>query len=137
MTSRAFVDTNVLVYLFDDDEPVKQARARELLVAGEHHLVLSTQVLGELFVTVTRKLARPLAGDVAADVVAALAELTVVPTDLALVLAALETSRVAQLSYWDALIVEAAASAGCDRVLTEDLAGGSTIRGVLIDNPFA
>jgi predicted nucleic acid-binding protein len=50
---------------------------------------------------------------------------------------AIETSRMAQLSYWDALTIEAAASAGCDRVLTEDLATGSIIRGVRIDNPFS
>ena len=62
MASRTFFDTNVLVYLFDADSPGKQARAREAL--GERladgAVVVSTQVLQEFFVTVTRKLARPL-----------------------------------------------------------------------------
>ncbi|NBC12189.1 MAG: PIN domain-containing protein, partial [Gammaproteobacteria bacterium] len=55
-----FLDTNVLVYIFDGDEPDKQAVARQLLRdSGE--IRLSTQVLSEFYVTVTRKLARPLA----------------------------------------------------------------------------
>ncbi len=62
---------------------------------------------------------------------------TVVSPDVPMVHKAIETSRMAQLSYWDALTIEAAASAGCDRVLTEDLATGSIFRGVRIDNPFS
>lgn len=54
-----FIDTNVLVYLFDTDAPARQAVARGLLAAGP--FVLSTQMLSAFFVTVTRKLARPLA----------------------------------------------------------------------------
>ncbi len=137
MSFRAFLDTNVVVYLFDDDEPKKQARARAVLGDREFDLVVSTQVLGEVYVTLTRKLARPLAPEAAADAIDALAELPVVHTDVALVRVAIETSRQTQLSYWDALIVEAAASAGCDQLLTEDLATGSTLRGVAVVNPFA
>lgn len=57
MSDRAFLDTNVLVYAFDADSPVKQAIARRLLeeLALRGRCVLSTQVLQELFVTVTRK----------------------------------------------------------------------------------
>ena len=58
---RCFVDSNVLVYLFDDDFPAKQSRARELIAEGPGDLVLSVQVLGEFFHVATRKLRRPLA----------------------------------------------------------------------------
>lgn len=44
---RWFVDTNVLVYLFDSDSPDRQAKARRILEANEDRIVLSTQVLGE------------------------------------------------------------------------------------------
>ena len=54
-----FVDTNVLVYLFDADAPEKQACARENLCDERDRLVVSVQVLGEFYVTVTRKLAVP------------------------------------------------------------------------------
>lgn len=64
-----FVDTNVLVYLFGADAPNKQARARELRRNGRDCLAVSVQVPGEFYVTVTRKLAKPLTPDAAAQVV--------------------------------------------------------------------
>lgn len=136
-TARSFVDTNVLVYAFDDGEPAKRDRARELLAAPDAPLTISAQVIGEFYVVVTRKLATPLDDADAAVAVAELLRLPVVPLDGELARAAIATSRSARLSYWDALIVEAAAAAGCDRLLTEDLAHGATIRSVRIENPFA
>ncbi len=58
MTDRVFLDTNILVYLFDTDTPVKQRRARQLLSSQtlQARLMLSTQVLQEFYVSVTRKL---------------------------------------------------------------------------------
>jgi predicted nucleic acid-binding protein len=136
MPARAFVDTNVLVYAFDDADPAKRDRARWLL-ADDVPLVISAQVIGEFYVVVTRKLAIPLSEAHASAAVDELLRLPVVPIDAELTRAAVSTSRAAQLSYWDALIIEAAAAAGCDRVLTEDLAAGSTIRSVRVENPFA
>ncbi len=136
MSVRCFVDTNVAVYLYDADEPAKRDRAFEVFADPERHLVLSSQVLSEFFVTVTRKLATPLDHPSAADAVDSLTQLEVVAVDHTLVARAIETSSQHQLSYWDALIVEAAASTRCDTLLSEDLAGGSTIRGVRIENPF-
>ena len=66
-----------------------------------------------------------------------LAKLDVVSVDVQLVLAAVDTSRTAKISLWDALIIEAASRAGCERVLSEDLNAGQVIRGVRIENPFA
>jgi predicted nucleic acid-binding protein len=136
MTVRSFVDTNVAVYLFDADEPAKQQVAREVFESSDLQLVVSTQVLGEFFVTVTRKLRRPMDAATAAEAVAELARLPVVIVDVPLVGAAIETSGRSQVSYRDALIVEAAAAAGCAQLLTEDLAAGATIHGVRIENPF-
>lgn len=130
-----FVDTNVLVYAFDGRDPVKQAQAIAVL-EGREHLVISAQVLGEFYVTVTRKLAEPLSEAAAGDVIERLAQLPVVPTDARLVAAATATSRDSRISYWDALIVEAAVTADCDRLLSEDLADGAVIRGVRVENPF-
>ena len=136
MTTRWFVDTNVAVYLFDDDEPVKQRVARDLVDSDDAgRLVISTQVLGEFYVTTTRKLHLDL-GTVHAAM-AALSQFPVVATDLALVRAGVDTAERHQISYWDALIIEAAVVSGCDRVLTEDLAPGSTLRRIEIVNPFA
>lgn len=136
MTVRAFLDTNVVVYLFDSDEPDKQATARSLLASPDYQFVVSTQVLGEFYVTVTRKLARPLDAATAAAAVDRLGELFVVGTDAALVRSAIRTTREAQLSYWDALVVEAAASLPCEVLLSEDMAHGAVLRGVRVVNPF-
>jgi predicted nucleic acid-binding protein len=134
---KAFLDTNVLVYAFDHDEPAKRERAQEVLEnARSGALALSAQVLGEFYVTVTRKLARPLDAAVAGEALDWLGLLHVVALDAALVGAAVRTSRSSRLSYWDALIVAAAEAAGCGRLLSEDLNDGQTIGSVRIENPF-
>lgn len=129
-----FLDANVLVYLFDADAPAKQARARELLSAGP--LVLSAQVLSEFYVTVTRKLGRPLDPARASRAVADLCAFPVRDLSASLVLAAVRRSQESGLSYWDALIVETALDAGARVLLTEDLQDGQVIGGLRVENPF-
>jgi predicted nucleic acid-binding protein len=139
MTGRTFLDSNILVYSVDEGpaEKAKHDRAVELLLANPDELVISTQVLQEFYVVTTRKLKPPLSEERAARAVRGIAKLDVVGVDVPLVLAAVDTSRTAQLSLWDALIIEAASRAGCDRVLSEDLNAGQIIRGVRIENPFS
>jgi predicted nucleic acid-binding protein len=137
MTERSFVDTNVLVYRFDHGEPAKRAVAKRLLdnaVPGS--LVISTQVLQEFYVVTTRKLARPLRPDQASEAVEHLSALPVVGADADFVRSGIDLSQTTGLSLWDALIVQAAAEARCDRILSEDLQDGTTIQGVRVDNPF-
>jgi predicted nucleic acid-binding protein len=138
MTGPAFVDTNVWVYAVDHADPVKQARAREVLGdASGAPLITSAQVLGEFYATVTRKLAQPVAHADAARMVERMRRLPVVEVDADRVMAAIEGSRSWQVSYWDALIVVAAQAAGCSRLLSEDLRSGATYGGVRVENPFA
>jgi len=133
-----FFDTNVLVYLFDNDAPSKREQARTLfqrhVQAGS--LLISTQVLQELYVTLTRKLAVPLPEPDAREVIASLAELPVAQNDASTVLAAIDLSRRRQLSFWDALIIEAARRGGANVLLSEDLQHGQDIEGVRVENPF-
>jgi predicted nucleic acid-binding protein len=133
---RPFVDTNVLVYAHDRDEPHKQATAHRVLDEHAHDLVVSTQVLTEFYVATTRKLARPLDPERATRQVDELGRGTVVSVDVDLVRAAIALSRDRQLSLWDALIVRAAQRGGCDTVLTEDLQDGAMFDGIVIRNPF-
>lgn len=136
--NRTFVDTNVLVYAFDSDARGKRARASEILDShgGERELVISTQVLQEFYVTVTRKLGAPLTPEGALASVRDLAKLPVVQIDPSAVLRAIELAQAHQVSLWDALILRAAADAGCDEVLTEDLHDGWQVVGVTVRNPF-
>jgi predicted nucleic acid-binding protein len=64
------------------------------------------------------------------------ARLTCVPVDADLVLRAIRAGQRWQLSHWDALMVVAARQAGCDRLLTEDLADGASYEGLRVENPF-
>lgn len=138
MTGKTFLDSNILVYSVDESpvEKAKHARAIELLSADPESLVVSTQVLQEFYVVATRKLRSPLSEERAERAVRGIAKLDVVGVDASLVLAAIDTSRTVQISLWDALIIEAASRAGCDRILSEDLNTGQAIRGVTIENPF-
>ena len=136
--SRAFVDTNVLLYAHDASETVKQPIARSVLEAlwQEGTGALSTQVLQEFYVVATKKLRRPLARDEAREIVQLYATWPVVVIDPMLVLAATRIEEGHQLSFWDALIVEAARISGAERLITEDLQAGRVVEGVRFENPF-
>ncbi len=136
MAGRSFLDTNILAYAVDDADVGKRDVARELIAAPEERLVVSTQVLSEFYVVTTRKLASPLSEQDAARAVEALSKLPTVVMDQALVRSGIGISREARLSLWDGLILAAASAGGCDRVLTEDLADGASIRSVRVENPF-
>jgi len=138
MPSRTFFDTNVLVYLFDADAPRKQTRAREILARSleQEEAVVSTQVLQEFFVTVTRKLERPLTAAAAEAALQRLMALPVVQIDPEMILAAAVCSRRDRISFWDALILTTASAAGCERVLSEDLQHGRSFGTVQVVNPF-
>ena len=136
MTDRVFVDTNVWVYAVDAGEPAKQAVARALLAGARSELVLSAQVLGEFYVTATRKLAAAVEPQVAARMVSEMARLPVVPIDAESVRAAVSLSEGSRMSYWDALIVTSAQAAGCTHLLSEDLADGATDGRVRVRDPF-
>lgn len=131
-----FLDTNVVVYAFDNDEPVKQARARQVM-SERPDAVISTQVLLEWYSVVTRKFSPPMRTDLAVQALASLAELEVIAADAELVVRAAETSATHQVSIWDAMIIESASLAGCEILLSEDLSDGVSIRGVTVRNPFA
>jgi len=136
---KTFFDTNVLVYAFDVDAPAKRKKAAQLLseraAAGE--VLVSTQVLQEFYVTVTRKLARPLAEELALVATRELTAFPVVNVDANLVVAAIGSSREHRISFWDALIVEAARSGGASVLYSEDFSDGRSFAGATVKNPFA
>lgn len=138
MTEPIFVDTNVWVYAVDGADPARRKRALEATApAPGRDLVVSTQVLTEFYAVVTRKLAVPVPVEDAEGMVRQLAVLPVVAIDGSLVVSAIAGSREWQISIWDALILRAAAVAGCRRLLSEDLADGTTYGSVVVENPFA
>lgn len=135
----AFVDSNVLIYAVARDEPEKQARAREIVARGfaEGCFAISTQVMLEVYVNVTRKARIKLSHAEASDYVRALAEWTVVGMTPDVALAALALAERARISPWDAAILESARRAGCKTVLSEGLSDARSYGGVLVQNPFS
>lgn len=134
----AFVDTNVLVYALANDDarrsPPAVALIRGLTESGA--LRTSTQVLAELFVTVTRKGRARVTTEEALDYLDQIATCPVVLLDFPAIRAAVELASTAKLSFWDALIIVAASRCGALRLYTEDLQHGRKILGVEIVNPF-
>lgn len=138
MSDRVFIDTNVFVYLFDSDEPAKQDAARNLLdrLAKEATMVASTQVLQEFYVSVTRKLARPLSPEDAVAATRGIATYHVTQVDPSMVFSAVTLHQKERISFWDALIVRAALESDCELLLSEDLQHGRRFGKLTVDNPF-
>lgn len=134
-----FVDTNVLVYAHDaaDDErrPLAQRLLAELWRSDTG--TLSVQVLQEFYNTATRKLVPPLQPAVARRVVADYSEWQVVTTDPLLIISASRLSEVHSVSFWDALIVEAALRAGATELVSEDMQDGQRFGALRVRNPFS
>jgi predicted nucleic acid-binding protein len=134
-----FVDSNILVYLFDDADPAKKATATRLIDAAvdNESATISFQVVQEVLNTVTRKLAVPLRPERAQfmldEVLSPIWRVWPTPD---LYHQAIRIHGRYQYGFYDALIIAAALEAGCDRLLTEDLQHGQVIEGVRIENPF-
>ena len=133
MSDKYFIDTNVFVYVYDEDDPVKQRVAKGILRQAliDEDAVISFQVIAE-FIAASSKFTDQLPASGLRDYVAAvLGPLCEVNYSMDLIHAALSLREQASLSWWDAQW------AGCKRLLTEDLPDGQIIGGVRIENPFA
>ncbi len=137
MSDRTFVDTNVLIYAHDVDAKAKHDVAKAALRELWHQRsgVLSTQVLQEFYVNVTRKIATPLPKDAARLVVSAYSIWCsdITPQEIA---AAFRIEDESKIGFWDALIVASASKCGATRILSEDLNAAPRIGGIRIENPF-
>lgn len=134
-----FVDSTILIYAYDVTAGVKHEQARALVAElwASRQGCLSLQVLQEFYVTVTRKVARPLAGDAAAEVIADLAAWRVHAPMAEDVCQAIAVHRRHAISFWDAMILRSAAQLGCATLWSEDLNAGQVYEGVRVSNPFA
>jgi len=130
-----FVDTNVFAYALDDADPHKRDVARETIELHRRRIVVSTQVLLEVYAVCSRKLGMD--RESTGRAVRAVALFPVVGTGRELILDAITLAADAHLSIFDAAIIAAAGRAACVRLLTEDLNTGQVVGGVQVVNPFA
>lgn len=138
MRDKTFVDTNILVYAHDLDAGNKHEVAEKIIYQlwETKNGVLSTQVLQEFYVTLTRKMSRPLNKVETRKILREYFSWQVVINDPQIILQASEIEESYNISFWDALIVSAAYSKNAATILTEDLNHGQNIEGIFIQNPF-
>ena len=138
MSGKAFVDTNILLYAHDLTDSAKNAVAIDLLTQlwDDNTGVISTQVLQEFAVNLQRRISLSLTHqEIRARIVLYL-DWEVVVNGKGAVLRGLDAKERYQISFWDAMIVQAAESAGCEVLYSEDLSHGQEYGGVLVVNPF-
>jgi predicted nucleic acid-binding protein len=139
MSDVVFVDSNILIYAHDADAGPKRDRAVEKLQllweSGTGRL--SVQVLQEFYVNVTKKLTTPIARSTAREVVSSYGAWVLEPTTPETVTRAIDISEMAQIMFWDALIVASAEQVQATHIYSEDLNAGQLIAGLKIVNPLA
>jgi predicted nucleic acid-binding protein len=132
---RVALDTNILAYAEGINAAGKRDAALELIQQLSERIVLPVQALDELFYVLVRK-----AGRAPQEARGAILNwqdaFPVAETSTPVMLAGMDLAVQHQLSIWDAVIVSAAAHAGCRLVLSEDLQDGFTWHGVTVANPF-
>lgn len=133
------IDTNVLVYAYDPSDVAKQEKALQVIgLLGDGAGVLTVQVLGEFYWTVTRKIQPPLSPERAArSVENYLRSWPVLDLARGVVAEAVRGVGRLQLPYWDALIWATAKLNQVPLVLSEDFADGAFLEGVRFLNPFS
>ena len=138
MSDRRFFDTNIIVYSRDLSEPVKQPIAFDLVQEAWENRSgrLSTQVLSEYYVTVTRKLDPGMPREEAWSDVEALFVWNPVSIDAECLRIAYQVQRDHGVSWWDSLIISAAHLSESPVLLSEDLTHGEVYAGVKVVNPF-
>ena len=138
MSDRFFVDTNILLYAHDSGTGIKHERARDLMdrLWSLRQGVLSTQVLQEFAISLRRKISPPLSTRETREWITQYMRWEVVVNTSRSVLNALEIEERYQISFWDALIVQAAESVGAETLYTEDLSDGQSYGTVRVVNPL-
>ena len=134
MTKRIFIDDSILCKLFDDNSPVEQAAARNLIGDVENSTIVTSALsLANFYEEVTIRFTRSLEPVTAKLAVNDLTELTVVQLDSDLVLAATEIQTSFGVSMSEAITVEAALTSGCDFIVTEVFEKKDSVKGIQIE----
>jgi len=131
-----FIDTNVFVYVVDHRNEEKQAVARRIFsdAIGSASYVISGQVLNEFAHVALKKL--HMTEDEVCACLDAFQTIRLVPADAGWTRRGLELKKTYGVQLYDALMLVAAQTAGCDEILTEDLNDGQVYGGVRAINPF-
>jgi predicted nucleic acid-binding protein len=138
MRDKCFVDTYILIYAMDRSAGEKHTRALELIeqLWSSSEGVISTQVLQEAIIYLRRKVAHRMSARETREALSGFFEWEVFVNTEESILKALDIQERFQTSFWDALILQAAQSAGAAILYTEDLADGQHYGTVRVINPL-
>lgn len=133
-----FIDTNILVYAHDVSANVKHDQAKTLLQSlwKSRMGCLSIQVLQEFFVTMTRKVPKPLSTSAASQIISDLSVWRIHSPTTDDVIQAIDLQTRYHTSFWDAMILQSARQLKCKTLWSEDLSAGQTYYSVQVQNPF-
>lgn len=138
MSDKYFVDTDILIYAHDNAGGAKHDRAKVIVERLWHERsgVVSTQVLQEFCVNLRRKAGRPADLPTARRIVADYLTWHVVTNSGESILQALDIENRYGISFWDAMVVQAAETSGAAVLYSEDLSDGQLYCGVRVVNPL-
>lgn len=134
--AKAFIDANVLLYMYSSADAEKQVLAKALVRehARSGSILLSTQVVQEFYAAGSRRLGMP--RQELREAATALLDLPLVIIGADHIVSAMQMEERYNISFWDALILSAAASGGAEVLYTEDLNHGQQYGTVTVRNPF-
>jgi len=139
MSAKFFLDTNILIYSFDRENPAKRRRAEALIAQslGESRGVISYQVVQEFLNAALRKFSSPLTpADAERYLTIVLEPLCTVFASVALFHQAIDIAGRWKYPFYDSLIISSALQAECSILYSEDLQHGQKIGNLRIVNPF-
>jgi len=141
MTDGKLIDSNILVYAFDQyDEEKRDAASKiisSLIEKGE--IVFSVQNLSEFFVIATKKIDRPIPLENAKNIIIKFAKLPnvkIFPIHSQTIIKAIGISETYSLSYWDALIASVMQENNVNSIITENDKDFRKIPWIKVTNPF-
>jgi predicted nucleic acid-binding protein len=133
---RVALDTNILAYAEGVNDKKTRDQSLDLVKRlSATTVVLPVQVLGELFSLLVRKAGRTPTQARSAVLHWRNAFNNLTDTSAEVLLAAVDLAQ-SKISFWDAVILSAAAESGCQILLSEDLQDGFVWKGVTVINPF-
>ncbi|GAB4243422.1 MAG: PIN domain-containing protein [Deltaproteobacteria bacterium] len=135
---KVFLDTNLLLYAYDAGSLVKHSVAARILedLWKSGNGILSTQVLQEFFVNVTKKIPKPLSVTVGKEIVEDFLKWKIVSVEGRTILRAIDLHEKHNYAFRDSLVIQSAIEGGARWLLSEDLRDGQRIGELTIRNPF-
>ena len=138
MTEAYFLDTNVLIYGFDQSDSRKRGIAQQLIdqLLVDSAYFVSLQVLNEFSHIARKKIIPALSWTDIHDFIDLIPNSQILTPDKTIILKALQIAETHEFSYWDSLIMATASACNCRFLLSEDWTNGQVIDGVKVKNPF-